>query len=116
MLRGWHGNNGVVLGNPRLGFVCTGQTVDGQPGLEGYFKEYDHDLSPDQRLVFSPSEQSPRFDPKDAPRLDGKTWPRERLLKVLRNYAMEYVTSIVPETVAVLGPAEGRHLLARRRG
>src|ERR1700756_3635788 len=29
MLRGWHANNGVVLGNPRLGFVCTGQTVDG---------------------------------------------------------------------------------------
>ena len=24
MLRGWHANNGVVLGNPRLGFVCTG--------------------------------------------------------------------------------------------
>ncbi|HET9161065.1 MAG TPA: hypothetical protein VFN88_10665 [Caulobacteraceae bacterium] len=110
MVRGWHGNNGVVMGNPRLGFVCTGQTVDGQPGLEGYFKEYDHDLSPDERLVFSPGEQSPKFRPEDAPRLDGKTWPRERLLKVLRNYAMEYVTSIVPETVAVLGPAEGGRL------
>jgi hypothetical protein len=34
MLRGWHANNGVVLNNPRLGFVCTGQTVDGQPGLK----------------------------------------------------------------------------------
>ena len=46
MLRGWHANNGVVLGNPRLGFVCTGQTVDGQPGLEGYYKEWDHERSP----------------------------------------------------------------------
>jgi hypothetical protein len=46
MLQGWHANNGVVLGNPRLGFVCTGQTVDGQPGLEGYYKEWDHDLAP----------------------------------------------------------------------
>ena len=36
MLHGWHGHNGVTLGNPRLGFVCTGQTVDGHPGLEGY--------------------------------------------------------------------------------
>lgn len=36
MLRGWHAHNGVTLGNPRLGFVCTKQTVDGQPGLEGY--------------------------------------------------------------------------------
>jgi hypothetical protein len=44
--RGWHANNGVVLGNPRLGFVRTGQTVDGQPGLEGDHKEWDHDLAP----------------------------------------------------------------------
>ena len=33
-----------------------------------------------------------------------------RLQKVLRNYAMEYITSIVPETIAVLGPEEGGHL------
>ena len=26
MLWGWHANNGVLLNNPRLGFVCTGQT------------------------------------------------------------------------------------------
>ena len=31
MLRGWHANNGVSLGNPNLGFVCTKQTTDGQP-------------------------------------------------------------------------------------
>jgi hypothetical protein len=29
---------------------------------------------------------------------------------VLRNYAMEYITSIVPETIRVLGPEEGGHL------
>ena len=32
MLHGWHGHNGVSLGNPRLGFVCTGQTVNGRSG------------------------------------------------------------------------------------
>ncbi len=110
MVRGWHANNGVVMGAARVGFVLTGQTVDGQPGLEGYFREYDHDLSPDERLVHAPGEQSPRFEPQDAPRLDGAVWPRERLLKVLRNYAMEYVTSIVPEAIAVLGPEEGGRL------
>ncbi len=110
MVRGWHANNGVVMGAPRVGFVLTGQTVDGQPGLEGYFREYDHDLSPDERLVHAPGEQSPRFRPEDAPRLDGAVWPRERLLKVLRNYAMEYVTSIVPEAIAVLGRDEGGRL------
>ena len=110
MLRGWHANNGVVLGNPRLGFVCTGQTVDGQPGLEGYYREWDHDLAPDERLLFSPGETCPPFDPSKAPRLLAADWPDERLQKVLRNYAMEYITSIVPEAVAVLGPEEGGHL------
>ena len=37
MLRGWHANNGVALGDLRLGFVCTKQSVDGQDGLEGYY-------------------------------------------------------------------------------
>ena len=110
MLRGWHANNGVVLGNPRLDFVCTGQTVDGQPGLEGYYKEWDHDLAPEERLQFSPGERCPAFDPAHAPKLAENTWPEERLRKVLRNYSMEYITSIVPETVAVLGPEEGGHL------
>jgi hypothetical protein len=110
MLRGWHANNGVVLGNPRLGFVCTGQTVDGQPGLEGYYKEWDHDLAPEERLQFSPGERCPPFRPDLAPRLPETTWPQDRLQKVLRNYAMEYITSIVPETIAVLGPEQGGHL------
>ena len=107
MMRGWHALNGMRMGQPRLGFVCTGQTVDGYPGLEGYFQEYDHDLAPEQRLRFSPDEHPPLFDPAAAPRLPETTWPEGRLQKVLRNYAMEYVTSILPETIAVLGPAEG---------
>jgi hypothetical protein len=37
MLHGWHGHNGVSLGNPRLGFVCTGMITNGAPGLEGYY-------------------------------------------------------------------------------
>jgi hypothetical protein len=110
MLLGWHANNGVVLGNPRLGFVCTGQAVDGQPGLEGYYKEWDHDLAPDERLQFSPGEECPPFQAAQAPRLSAAAWPKARLRKVLRNYAMEYITSILPETIALLGPAEGGHI------
>ncbi len=110
MLRGWHANNGVVLGNPRLGFVCTGQTVDGQPGLEGYYREFDHDLAPEERLQFSPGEECPPFDPAQAPLLSEASWPPARLAKVLRNYAMEYITSILPETIAALGPSEGLYL------
>jgi hypothetical protein len=110
MLRGWHANNGVVLENPRLGFVCTGQTVDGQPGLEGYYQEFDRDLAPEERLQFAPGERCPPFRPELAPRLPETAWPEERLRKVLRNYAMEYITSILPETIAVLGADKGGDL------
>lgn len=110
MLRGWHAHNGVSLGNPRLGFVCTKQTTDGQPGLEGYYLEHDRDLAPDERLRFSPGEEAPDFDPARAPRLEGVDWPPERRRKIERNYAMEYVRSILPELVALVGPAEARHL------
>ncbi len=72
MLRGWHANNGVSLGNPRMGFVCTKQSVDGQDGLEGYYCEYDHDLDIDQRLVFARHLEAPLFDPAKAPRAAGR--------------------------------------------
>lgn len=110
MMRGWHSHNGVTLGNPRLGFVCTGQTVDGQPGLEGYFYEYDRALEPEERLRFVPGEVAPDFDPAAAPTLDSRTWPEERLRKALRNYAMEYVRNLLPEMVALFGPEEAHHL------
>ncbi|MFX4466485.1 hypothetical protein ABTA69_20735, partial [Acinetobacter baumannii] len=69
MLRGWHANNGVVLGNPKLGFVCTKQSVDGQDGLEGYYYEYDDAPELDRRLVFARHLEAPLFDPAQAPEL-----------------------------------------------
>jgi len=110
MLHAWHANNGVVLGNLRIGFVCSGQTVDGQPGLDGYYWEADRDLAPHERLRFAPGEICPRFDPAKAPRLPDAGWPEARLRKVLRAYAMEYITSILPEAVTLLGPTQGGHL------
>lgn len=110
MLHAWHANNGVVLGNLRIGFVCTGQTVDGQPGLDGYYWEADRDLAPEERLRFAPGEVCPRFDPAKAPRLPDAGWPEARLRKVLRAYAMEYITSILPEAITLLGPQQGGHL------
>jgi hypothetical protein len=110
VLRGWHANNGVLLGNPRLGFVCTKQTTDGQPGLEGYYFEHDRDLAPDERLRFAPDEDGPDFDPIDAPRLDSATWPPERLARASRNYSMAYVRTILPELVDLFGSAEALRL------
>jgi hypothetical protein len=111
MLRGWHANNGVVLGNPRLGFVCTKMTVDGDNGLEGYYHEYDAPLSEEQRLVFDRSAEAPAFDPARAPQLPTATWPQERLAKAYRNYAMEYVRTAAPVAVGLFGEREGGQLL-----
>ena len=102
MLQGWHGHNGVTLGNDRLGFVCTMQTTDGQPGLEGYYIEEDHPLLPEDRVRFRPGERPPN-EPVDLPR---PSWDPMRLVKVERNYATAYIRSILPELCAVLGPAD----------
>ena len=110
LLRGWYRHNGVSLGNPRLGFVCTAQTVDGQHGLAGYFLEHDRELGPDERLRFSPGEDPPPFDAAAAPVLDPSLWTAERLAQANRNYAMEYIRSLLPRMVEVLGPAEASHL------
>ena len=109
-LRAWYAQNGVSLENPRLGFVCTAQTTDGQHGLAGYFLEHDHDLAPEERLTFRPGELAPPFDPAAAPKLADADWPAERLAKAQRNYAMEYIRSGLPRLVELLGLAEGAHL------
>ena len=111
MLRGWHANNGVSLGNPNLGFVCTKQSVDGQDGLEGYYCEYDHALELDQRLVFARHLEAPLFDPATAPALPVASWPKPRLEKAYRNYAMEYVRTAAPVMVQLFGPEDAGYLL-----
>jgi hypothetical protein len=111
MLRGWHANNGVALNNLRLGFVCTKQSVDGQDGLEGYYHEYDHPIELDQRLVFARHLEAPLFDPAAAPALPVESWPKPRLEKAYRNYAMEYVRTAAPVMVQLFGPEDAGYLL-----
>ena len=111
MLRGWHANNGVSLGNPKLGFVCTKQSVDGQDGLEGYYCEYDHPLELDQRLIFARHLEAPLFDAATAPALPVASWPKPRLEKAYRNYAMEYVRTAAPVMVQLFGPEDAGYLL-----
>jgi hypothetical protein len=111
MLRGWHANNGVALNNLKLGFVCTKQSVDGQDGLEGYYYEYDHELEVDQRLVFARHLEAPDFDPAKAPALPVSSWPKPRLERAYRNYAMEYVRTAAPVAVQLFGPEDAGYLL-----
>jgi hypothetical protein len=103
MLHGWHGHNGVSLGNPRLGFVCTGQTVNGDAGLEGYYCEYDQPIAEGERVRFARNERMPHVDASDLPKLETTTWPPERLHKTYRSYAMEYVRTFMPVLAEQLG-------------
>jgi hypothetical protein len=109
-LRGWYAQNGVSLGNPRLGFVCTAETTDEQHGLAGYFLEHDRELAPEERLQFRPGELAPPFDAAAAPKLPAADWPAERLARAERNYAMEYIRSGLPRLAEIFGPAEAAHL------
>ncbi|MFT7600009.1 MAG: hypothetical protein ACI8TP_002947 [Acidimicrobiales bacterium] len=113
MLHGWHGHNGVSLGNPRLGFVCTGQTMDGAPGLEGYYIEEDHDLAPEDRVRFRFGETCPPVAIDALPVLAADSWPEDRLAKAARNYSMDYVRNIIPVLTEQLGPLDASGLLYR---
>src|SRR5438309_548423 len=105
------GTAGAALGNLNLGFVCTKQSVEGQDGLEGYYCEYDHALEPGERLVFARHLEAPLFDPATAPALPVASWPKPRLEKAYRNYAMEYVKTAAPVMVQLFGPEDAGYLL-----
>jgi hypothetical protein len=112
MLQGWHARNGVSLGNPRLGFVCTKTTTAGDAALEGYYLEHDRPLAPHERLRFARDEDGPDFDPARAPVLGSASWPPERLARARRNYAMEYLRTALPVAVGLLGD-EGTERVVR---
>jgi hypothetical protein len=104
MLHGWHGHNGVSLGRPGLGFVCTGMTVDGLPGLEGYYIEHDRALTEEERVRFAYGEERmPRIDWAAQPRLETANWPEERRLRTFRAYAVEYLRTMLPTLQELLG-------------
>jgi len=114
MLHGWHGHNGVSLGNDRLGFVCTGMTVDGMPGLEGYYFDYGRPLKEEERVRFAyGTEEMPRVDWSSQPKLETANWPEERRLKTFRAYAVEYLRTMLPTLQELLGPADALKELGR---
>ncbi len=102
-LRGWYAQNGVSLGNPRLGFVCISEDMTGEFGLTGYFREFEQPLGEDQRLQFARDELPPRFDPDRQPRPPAERWDAARLAKASRNYVLEYLRNGLAELAAVIG-------------
>ena len=107
----WHAHNGVSLGNPRLGFVLTQVAQQGDACHEGYFKIFDRDLEPEERLQFSPGERGPAFDPTTAPKLPVEDWTEVRAARALRNYAVEYVTSHVTALLEMYGVSGARAIV-----
>lgn len=112
-LHGWHGHNGVSLKNPGLGFVCTGMTVDGKPGLEGYYYDYGRPLKEEERVRFAYDEEMPRIDWKTQPKLETANWPEERRLRTFRSYAMGYVQTMLPVLQGLLGPKDAQLEMGR---
>lgn len=112
-LDGWYAYNGVSLGNPRLGYVCVSEDMTGEFGLCGYFKEYERDLSDDERLQFAKEELPPPFRAEDQPTLPADQWNEERLQKANRNYAMDYIRNGLIELSRVTSPDLTRKLGGR---
>lgn len=109
-LHGWYAQNGVSLQNPRLGFVCVSEDMTGQFGLCGYFYEYDHDLSPEERLVFAPDEPVPAYVAADQPEPPAGEWNAARLAKANRNYALEYIRNGIVTLTDVVGAERAAEL------
>ena len=102
-LHGWYAHNGISLNNPKLGFICVSEDMTGQFGLCGYFKEFDHNLSLEDRLQFSADEVVPDFNSHGQPSLPGEFWGCERLIKAKRNYAIDYYSNSLVALGEIIG-------------
>ena len=112
-LKGWYAQNGVSLNNPRLGFVCVSEDMSGEFGFCGYFKEYDRDLSPDERLQFAQGELPPPVDLNNQPAPPPGQWSEERLAKANRNYALEYIRNGLSALSEVIGVQTATEIASR---
>ena len=108
---GWHAFNGRSLGNPRLGYVSCHMLCQGDPYDAGYFKIYDHDLSPEECLQFSQGERIPPVDPAAQPQLS-EEWTPERRLRALRNYGVEFAYEVIHTLLDLHGVGGARAVVA----
>jgi len=90
--------------------------MTGELGLGGYFKEFDRDLSPEERLRFEMHEVPPAFDASVQPSVPQDEWNAERLEKANRNYALNYIRNGLSELVKSMDAGEARALARRAAG
>ena len=107
----WHPRNGLLMGCPRLGYVCTKVIMEGDPYDEGYFIEYDNDLRPDEILRYEIAAHTPECDPAKLPVLDPVQWPEARKLKAKRKYSAGYVRTTVEVLYSMFGAAATHYIV-----
>ena len=113
IFEGWYAQNGVSLNNPRLGFVCVSEDMSGEFCFICYFKEYDLDLRPDERLQFAQGELPPPVDLNNQPAHPPGQWSEERLAKANRNYALEYIRNGLSALSEVIGVQTATEIASR---
>jgi hypothetical protein len=91
----WHPRNGRYMGCPRLGYVATKFSMDGDPYDEGYFIEYDHDITEEDTFRIELARHTPEFHAESAPRLDPTLWPEARILKARPKFSAGYVQATI---------------------
>jgi hypothetical protein len=109
----WHPKNRHFLGYPRLGWVYTKTPLEGDPYDEGYFIEYDHDITDAEADGSAVVTSTPEYDPAKAPKLDPQEWPEARRLKARRNYAMGYAAQSFQLVMSIYGQLEARHMIEK---
>lgn len=102
---GWHANNGAYLGNDRLIFVQTQSLCDGDPWDAGYFTLHDRPVGLDDAYQRRIGEWGPPPDPRRTPELPHAAWPKERRLRALRNFAIDFTASRYVTLAELIGPA-----------
>ena len=105
-LKGWYAQNGISLKNPRLGFVCVSEDLTGDFGFCGYFKEFEHYLTAEERLQFSIKERPPKFKEEDQPIPPKEHWSEDRLAKANRNYSIEFFRNGIGQLLKIIGAAD----------
>mgnify|MGYP001158957371 FL=1 len=109
----WHPRNGEMMGCPRLGWVATKFIMEGDPYDEGYFMEYDHELSPEERYRIESVSKSPPHDPERAPTLDEQVWPEERLIRARRNFSSRYLRTTVEVLYKQFGETRAHEIISQ---
>ena len=111
ILRGWHANNGVLLGNPPARLRLHEDDDRRRAGARGVLPRSTTARSRPRSGSASHRTRTGRTSiPRARRGSTAATWPPERLAKAMRNYAMTYVRTMLLELADLFGADEARRL------